>query len=616
MCLGHLGRRSLRGFSRSRSGNVAMMWALMGAILVGMIGLTVDFTRAQAIRAQMQNAADGAALVAERSSNMTLDERKAAARAFFDAEIANIGGEIDLSALHFDVLELDSGGHHVEAWIDMPVTLARLISGNDWRVAVTAEAEAQASPPIEVVLALDNTGSMQNDMSTLREGAENLAEFLLSLDGDSVRVGLVPFVAQVNIGSNAPTSWLDTAGNNPLHGVMMENRYIGYRSTTSNACTNATNYPTSYGGYPIVWVRGHANNPAPYTNTGRCYAFSPAQVNIFSVYDNLPASAAWAGCVEARPIPYDISDAPPTTDATRFVPYFAMDEGGDNTDTNNWLTNTSYDRAAMINIATSTLTYQSGVRSWGVYKYRSGVPVSLNTGATNSARGPNRGCPTPIVPLTDNDNTVITAIQNMQATFGGGTNQIEGLVWAWRVVSPGEPFTQGRAYNDPADPVRKVIVLFTDGDNTSLESTNTAFESEYSALSHRSLYRTIETMRTPGTSGNAASWGYGVASAYRRNISPLNGIVEGGWNATDADGDVMVAYMNARQLQLCTAIRDLGIEIYTIGFRITEGGTADELLEDCATQDGEHYFHADNQSELLQAFTAIGSGIGKLRITQ
>src|SRR5262245_31616454 len=80
-----------RQFGRSRNGNVAMMWALMGTVLIGLVGLTVDFTRAQTIRAQMQNAVDGAALVAERGAlTMTLEERTAAARAVFDAEMGDL----------------------------------------------------------------------------------------------------------------------------------------------------------------------------------------------------------------------------------------------------------------------------------------------------------------------------------------------------------------------------------------------------------------------------------------------------------------------------------------------------------------------------------------------
>jgi Flp pilus assembly protein TadG len=614
---GFIVRRGADGFVRSRSGNVAMLWALMGGVLVGLVGLTVDFTRAQSIRAQMQNAADGAALVAERSSDMSMANRTAAARAFFDAEVGDMDADIALADVSFEVVELETGGHRVDAGVDMPLSLARLISNSDWRIEVQAEAQASASPPIEVVLALDNTGSMQNDMGTLRDGARTLAEYLLGLDGDSVSVGLVPFVAQVNIGATAPTSWLDTTATNPHHGEIFEDQYMGWRATTGSACTNATNFPTTYGGFTVRWVRGNASYPSPYNNTGRCYAFSPSAVNIFSLYANLPSSGAWGGCVESRPPPYDINDTAPSsgTPATRFVPFFSMDEGGDDTDANNWVTSATYDRTDVFGFGGTTFTAAPNVRTLAVYKYRSGVPVSISNSNTMSGHGPNRGCPTPIVALTSSESTVVNAIDNMTYWFGGGTNQIEGLSWAWRVISPGEPYTQGRAYNDPNDPVRKVIVLFTDGDNTSLDSDNAAFESEYSALNYRSLWRSYQSRIIPTITGTSATWtATAIATSptnWQRSVAGLNTSA-----AQSNDDDDMVAYMNTRQGALCTAIKAAGVEIYTIGFGLTAGGTADTLLQACATQDGEHFFHADNQSELLDAFEAIGTGIGKLRITQ
>lgn len=52
----------------------------------------------------MQNAA----LVAERSSNLLMAQRKAAARAFFDAELGDLAQNVI-----FNVVELDDGGHRV-----------------------------------------------------------------------------------------------------------------------------------------------------------------------------------------------------------------------------------------------------------------------------------------------------------------------------------------------------------------------------------------------------------------------------------------------------------------------------------------------------------------------
>lgn len=592
-------------FRRDRRGNVAMMWALMGTVLIGLVGLTVDFTRAQAIRNAMQNAADGAALVAERSSNLSMDDRTAAARAFFDAEIGDMVGDVT-----FTVQQLDTGGHRVDASTQMPMSLARIISNEPWTIGVEAEAQADASPPIEVVLALDNTGSMSNDMDALRDGAQNLAEFLLSLDGDSVSVGLVPFVAQVNIGTSN-TALVDTTGVNPYNGVMLEGRYLGYRATTtgtsSGTCTGG-NYPTTSGGFPVRWIKGNAGYPSSYTNTSRCYAFSPQDVNVWSLYANLPSNAQWGGCVEMRPPPYDISDAAPSpgTPATMFVPYFSLDDDNNvSSPDNNWITSSTYESSNPLGVSSWTANGATHVvRTLSVYKYRSGVPVSISTSNT-SGRGPNRGCPTPIVPLTSNDSTVINAIQSMVHWNGGGTNQVEGLAWAWRVLSPGAPFTQGRPYNDSSDPVRKVIVLFTDGDNTNLDSNNDAMQGDYAGFGYRSLYTTYQTAQVPTVSGSSVSWAAALQSSLRRT-----GIVD------DSNGASAVSHINARQLALCQAIRDLDIEIYAIGYDITAGGAAEQLLQDCVTQEGQHYFSADNAQELQNAFDAIGTGIGALRLTR
>lgn len=594
-------KRAVCAFAGDRRGNVAMMWGITAAVLIGMIGLAVDFTRAQTMRTRLQNAADGAALVAERSSNLTMAQRTDAARAFFEAEMGDFAGDAT-----FTVTQVDTGGHRVNASMPMPVSLARIIKNEDWEINVASEAQAQASPPIEVVLALDNTGSMSNDMDTLREGAEDLAQFLLSLDGDTVSVGLVPFVAQVNIGTQN-AAWVDQTGVNPYNGAMLEGRYLGYRATSNGAasgnCTGA-NYPTTYGGFAVRWIKGAAANPSAYQNTSRCYAFAPADVNMWSLYANLPNNAQWGGCVEMRPPPYDISDhaAVVGTPGTMWVPYFSLDDGGNvGSPANNWITSTTYDTNNPIGATSFTSAGSNVNRTLSVYKYRSGVPVSVDTSNTNG-RGPNRGCPTPIVPLTSNDNIVINAIRDMVHWNGGGTNQVEGLAWAWRVISPGAPFTEGRPYNDPDDPVRKVIVLFTDGDNTSLDNNNAILRSDYAGFGYRSLFSTYQSTQAPTVSGSTVTWGPGVPAG-----SQISGITN--------TSSTVVNHFDARQRLLCQAIRAQNIEIYAIGFDIAAGGAAEQLLQDCVTPDGTHYYRADNQQDLLNAFAAIGTGIGQLRLT-
>src|SRR5690606_37807837 len=111
-----------------------------------------------------------------------------------------------------------------------------------------------------------NTGSMSNDMDALRDAASDLAADLLALDGDTVRVALVPFVAQVNIGNGAAQmNWMDTAGVAPMNGELLEDRMIGYvpRQTGSSSHRNYTGANCE-----DLSDRPYFDNPSTGTNEG------------------------------------------------------------------------------------------------------------------------------------------------------------------------------------------------------------------------------------------------------------------------------------------------------------------------------------------------------------
>jgi hypothetical protein len=69
---------------------------------------------------------------------------------------------------------------------------------------------------------------------------------------------------------------------------------------------------------------------------------------------------------------------------------------------------------------------------------------------------------------------------------------------------------------------------------------------------------------------------------------------------------------------LCSAMRDQGIEIFTIGFALTEKN-AKSTLQSCASADTgntKHFYQAANGAELDQAFQDIVRNIDKLTVTQ
>jgi uncharacterized protein YegL len=276
----------------------------------------------------------------------------------------------------------------------------------------------------EISMVLDNSGSMAGSkIRDLRSAAEALVDVLFAgkTVSETVKVGIVPFAASVNVGPQyRNASWMDSTGISPIH---------------------SENFSTP--------------------------------VSRFDIYDNF-ANASWAGCVEMRPYPLDVQDTSPTPSdpATYFVPMFAPDEPDNERNTENnylpddpnaksrrgggrGLPDPSRGRRGRGGQGSSGATWDEA--QMNVAKYYPGVRVASGT------YGPNHNCTTtPITPLTGSKAELMTALNRMAAN--GMTNIQSGVMWGWRVVSPDQPFTQGVAKDD-RDWI-KVIVLMTDGANT------------------------------------------------------------------------------------------------------------------------------------------------------
>jgi len=70
----------------------------------------------------------------------------------------------------------------------------------------------------------------------------------------------------------------------------------------------------------------------------------------------------------------------------------------------------------------------------------------------------------------------------------------------------------------------------------------------------------------------------------------------------------------AAQLKTCDFAKSLGVEIYTVGFQITNDGHRQDLI-DCAT-DLAHYYDAVELEDLDIAFEAIAGNVSGVRISQ
>ena len=188
--------------------------------------------------------------------------------------------------------------------------------------------------------------------------------------------------------------------------------------------------------------------------------------------------------------------------------------------------------------------------------------------------GPGFPCASrPVTPLTSNRTVVKTEINALAAA--GNTNTTEGLMWAWRVVSPGAPFTQGASYADAS--TTKIIILLSDGNNF-INARTDDLGSDYSA------YGYVANGRLPG------------ASAGQTQVE-------------------IETALDARTALACQNIKAAGIELYTIRFDLAGDVRSGALLSACATAP-RYYLDVPDSAQLDTAFRRIADEIIQLHITK
>lgn len=177
----------------------------------------------------------------------------------------------------------------------------------------------------------------------------------------------------------------------------------------------------------------------------------------------------WGGCVEARQAPYDENDTPPTNAQTRWVPYLWPDEPDSGFDN-------------------SYLDDADGRDDWELLRNVDKYDVGPRKRVVNTTeKGPNAGCPRPIVELTNDKDRMREEIRLMKPhnetdeDNHTGTNVAQGLVWGWRVLSPEAPYEQGVSYEE--ETTTKVLVLLSDGRNQ-IVANDEVTQSDYTSYNY------------------------------------------------------------------------------------------------------------------------------------
>lgn len=523
---------------RDRGGNFSIAFAVTLPVLLGAVGLAVDIATLTKGHSRLQEAVDAAVLAASRINDKAVSRKDI----FQDFLAANLASEPTLKDVSSDI-DVDTGLNYIATtgWAQAEVELnLGYLFGKAKMLRVELSAY-ELRNNLEVVLALDNTGSMGSArMKELRKAATSLVDILSLVHAPDaepkreVKAALVPFVTAVNVkGEGFKWDWID-----------------GRWDEDSKEYLEPVN---SYHGINFKKLPG---NKYP---------------NHFDLFDALANNkdVEWKGCVEARPAPYNLSDAAPdpAVGDTMFVPYFAPDNPGKDAKSpnsgsawNNSYLNNSYGK-----------NDQNSVRNSSRYYNVSSSNKYIDETSGSRTTGPNYACPTPIVPLTSDFDRLKTEISKMIYWEGSGTNVSEGLAWSYRVLSPGEPYSQGAAFRSENN--SKYVVVFTDGENTV----------------------------------------FGASSQpYNKSDYGSYGFVDQG-RVGETDRGKALTKVNTMTLDMCELLKDKDVEVFTVLLGADTAANR-KLYSECATMP-QNYFPTSDVSELDAVFKKIASRIAKLYIT-
>ena len=629
----------LRRFLSDTRGNYLLMTAAAIVPILGGMALAVDYTEMSRQRQLTLNALDAAGIATARRviEGATDDELTAYAKDFFQA---NMNGAANAS-LTVVLPKNNAGGGTLKLTADLkykpyflPAFSALMGDENATsEVQFDAVSEIRLKNTLEVALVLDNSGSMdykgsgsgKKRLDLLKDAAKDLVDKLseqaaqMKQVAKPVQFGLVPFAFSVNVGPQyANASWMDTEGRSPIHhenfdwttmksgvkrveysGGVYVKKGAGWLDKENQVITRFTMYDDLKILKKTKKVKTGTQVTCARKRWGRCVRWKTE--NVFKTVKTFKPFVTWDGCVEARPAPYNRTDAAPVSSnpSTLFVPMFAADETDKRDD---------YNRSAYgdywLDLTTTSSNY---ARQRYMPKYFLEAPKG--TKAAKPGTGPNISCTTkPITPLTDTSEkegrkAIRKAIDDMDA--GGGTNVPEGIAWGWRVVSGGLPFDQGRPDSEKGND--KVVIVLTDGAST---------------------YYTPQSIGYNDLAKNRSTYSaYGYAGRNQPGESKSRLFMNTSVSSSNYSNSNYSAALNEHVLGTCSNAKSAGVIVMTVALDLSsaDSGQAKQIatLRNCASdsrfrrgsngQPAKLFWNATS-GDLSDVFNEIADELSNLRI--
>ncbi len=277
-------------FAARQRGAIAIVFALLLIPLMLAAAFGVDAMYASAVRAELKNAVDSAALAATRAKsqnqNLTDAQARAIALSLFNAN--NVLR--DRYALDSFDLRPDASGEAYALTVDGALRPFFLSVGGPDRVALGAAAEARfvTSNALEAVLVLDTTYSMNGaKLDALKSAARDMTTRVMGGAAADVKMSIVPFANYVNVGaSRRGAPWLDAPADR-----------------TENVCRNT--YPNKTGCRNVTTTCTSNRDGVRRTRTCTRRRCSNRGAPVQRCEQR---TTTWRGCVGSRNPPYDARD--------------------------------------------------------------------------------------------------------------------------------------------------------------------------------------------------------------------------------------------------------------------------------------------------------------------
>ncbi len=571
MAIGQTDQRTSR-FRQDEDGAVVAFTLFLLVMMLIAGGVAVDVMRHEMQRARLQNTLDTAVLAAA-GAPYGSKPKEIVEDYFAKAEMSSYLNAIDDDGEGGDddiVQTVNTSKVSASAEMTMETYLMKL-AGVSKLTAATASSAERRVPKLEVSMVLDVSGSMGSNskLTNLKNAGKKFVTTILDSSnlGDAV-ISVVPFSWDVSPGENIITSL---------------NVDIRHDYSTCLQFTNAD-------------FNSAAIDPAEeqiqliYTSE---YDYGLNQLNdVYRTCYNEP---------NAEILPYSISE----TDLHNKID--ALEAKG-NTSGNmgmKWGAALLDPKFEDIKIALNGKT----VNGEKLVDDRVGkVPAAYNESETLKV----------IVMMGDGQNTYSNQFP-LNSTFRGANSYLHYVEW--------DELEFDYAYNKYKSNKRK---------NDESYCTKNDWECEYTAVSHASYflydpdddqYKNLSTgERLQSSEFDDLLTSDGFVSHDQKTwemawgkMSPDFMDKENDYNVAEAEFEsysnrVQGSEKDAQMGNICTAIKNQGVVVYTIGFEVSNGGTAERELKKCATSEA-HYYRA-NGIDITDAFSSIASNVVNLRLTQ